>query len=176
MPYQISPSLRQILLLTFLPLIFSCRTALAHGLAASKEQAIAKGLSYLRSSQKKDGSWMEVPAVTAVAVSAFLHNGKTERTEPAVARGVQYLLRAVKKNGAICLDGNPSVALPNYNTAMSVMALVLTKNPAYKPVIANAAKYLEKSQFDEGEGIKPSNPMYGGIGYGDDPGDESHPD
>ena len=24
--------------------------------------------------------------------------------------------------------------------------------------------------------FKPSNPMYGGIGYGDDPGDDTHPD
>src|SRR5258705_10344717 len=102
---------------------------------------------------------MGVAAVTAVAVSAFLQNGKTERAESAVARGIQYLLRAVKRNGAICLDGNPSVALPNYNTSMSVMALVETKNPKYKQVIENAVEYLEKSQFNEGEGIKPVKPM-----------------
>lgn len=140
------------------------------------DKAVDKGLVYLRRTQKKDGSWSEHPALTAVSVSAFLLNGRTEKSEPAVARGVQYILRQAKPNGSICLTGKPSITLPNYNTSLCLIALAQTKNPAYRPAIDRGVKYLEERQYGESRGIKPSNPMYGGIGYGDDPGDELHPD
>ena len=132
-------------------------------------QAAEKGLDYLRKVQEPDGSWSSYPATTALALAAFLRNGRTELKEPAVAKGVQYLLHAAKPNGAIYSDANPATALPNYNTALCLMALSLTHNPAYKPTIKKAQQYLEKSQFDEEDGINPSDPMYGGIGYGSKP-------
>jgi squalene-hopene/tetraprenyl-beta-curcumene cyclase len=132
--------------------------------------AVAKGLDYLRRTQEQDGSWSEYPATTALALSGFLRNGKTELTEPAVAKGVQFLLRSAKPNGAIYSDTNPATSLPNYNTAIALMALALTRNPAYKAVIQKAQQYLEGSQLAEPESIDRANPAYGGIGYG------SHPD
>ncbi|MCW3099729.1 MAG: Squalene cyclase [Chthonomonadaceae bacterium] len=141
------------------------------------KQAVAKGLDYLRKTQEADGSWGHYPATTALALSAFLRNGRTELGDPAVARGFQFLTRSAKPNGAIYSDVlGPSLALPNYNTSLAIVALVEAHNAAYRPVIQKAQQYLSKVQFDEEEGINPSNPMYGGIGYGDDPGDETHPD
>lgn len=140
------------------------------------KEAINKGIAYLHKVQEDDGSWGRYPATTALSVSALLRNGKTETNDPAVAKGIKYLLRNVKDTGGIYTTANPALALPNYNTALSVMALLQTKNPTYRPTIQKALKFLEKSQFDEGEGIDPANPMYGGIGYGDNPGDESRPD
>ena len=84
----------------------------------------------------------EHPALTAVSISAFLLNGKTEKTEPAVARGVQYILSQAKPNGSICLNGKPSVTLPNYNTSLCLIALAQTKNPAYRPAIDRASRSL----------------------------------
>lgn len=133
------------------------------------QQTVTKGLNYLKSVQETDGSWSNYPATTALACAAFLRNGRTEVKEPAVAKGIQFILRSAKPNGAIYSDANPSTALPNYNTSLCVMALALTKNPAYKPTIEKAQKYLEQSQFDEGESISPSDPMYGGVGYGSKP-------
>ncbi|HLJ56446.1 MAG TPA: hypothetical protein VKT77_15515 [Chthonomonadaceae bacterium] len=139
-------------------------------------QAIGRGIEYLHRTQETDGSWQHYPATTALALSALLRNGKTENNDPAVAKGVQFLIRSVQRNGGIYANANAAIALPNYNTCLAVMALTETKNPVYKPTIKRALQYLEKVQFDEGEGIQPSNPMYGGIGYGDDPGDDTHPD
>ncbi len=140
-------------------------------------RAVAKGLDYLRKTQETDGSWGHYPATTALALSAFLRNGRTELGDPAVAKGLQFLTRSAKPNGAIYSDAmGPSLTLPNYNTSLALVTLVEAHNAAYKPVILKAQQYLSKVQFDEDEGINPSNPMYGGIGYGDDPGDETHPD
>ena len=139
-------------------------------------QSVAKGLDYLRKTQETDGSWGHYPATTALALSAFLRNGRKELTDPAVASGLKFLTRAAKPNGAIYSDANPALALPNYNTSLALVALAEAHNAAYKTIIQKAQQYLSKAQFDEEEGINPSNPMYGGIGYGDDPGDETHPD
>lgn len=132
-------------------------------------RAVEKGLSYLRRTQEPDGSWSRYPATTALAVAAFLRNGRSETKEPAVARGVKYLLQAVHQDGAIYSDANPARALPNYNTALCLMALNLTRNPAYRRTIEQAQRYLEKSQFDESRGADRGNPAYGGVGYGSNP-------
>ncbi len=141
---------------------------------ANARLSVGRGLDYLRHIQEKDGSWSHYPAITSLALCAFLRNGRNEVNEPAVAKGVQFLLREAKPNGAIFDNRDPARALPNYNTALSLLTLSLTKNPAYKPIILKAQKYMEQSQFDETEGIEASNPVYGGIGYGNDPDD--HPD
>ena len=176
MPRRVGPFICRMVILSLATSPIACAKADADVNAQTMQKAIDKGLNYLRSAQKKDGSWSEYPAITAVAVSAFLQNGRTEQNEPAVARGVKFLLRFAKPSGAICIDGNPGTTMPNYNTSLCVVALMQTKNPAYKPTIEKARTYLVNSQFAEGQGIKPANPMYGGIGYGDDPGDETHPD
>jgi squalene-hopene/tetraprenyl-beta-curcumene cyclase len=133
---------------------------------AKAQRAVARGLAYLRNTQQQDGSWNEYPATTALAVSAFLRNGKTERKEPAVAKGIRYLLLSVKPDSGIYSNANPTTALPNYNTALAIMALSLTRNPAYKTIIKGAQTYLEQLQFTEREHIDRSDPAYGGIGYG----------
>jgi squalene-hopene/tetraprenyl-beta-curcumene cyclase len=138
-------------------------------ITAKAKQSVEKGLNYLRSVQEADGSWSHYPATTALAVTAFLRNGRTEAKDPNVAKGIRFLLQNVKPNGAIYSDANPSTALPNYNTCLALVALSLTRNPSYKPTIQKAQQYLEKSQFDEEEGINPTDPMYGGVGYGSRP-------
>lgn len=136
---------------------------------AQTKQSVEKGLNYLRSVQEEDGSWSHYPATTALAVTAFLRNGRTEAKDPSVAKAIRFLLQNVKPNGAIYSDANPSTALPNYNTCLVMVALSLTRNPSYKPVIQKAQQYLEKSQFDEEEGVNPTDPTYGGVGYGSRP-------
>ena len=131
--------------------------------------SINRGIEYLKSTQEEDGSWGKYPAVTALAVTALLKNGRTEAKEPAVAKGVQYILHAAKPNGAIYSDADPALAMPNYNTALCLMALANVRNPAYLPVIRKAQKYLEESQFGGGDGKSENDPMYGGIGYGSKP-------
>jgi len=128
--------------------------------------AVTRGLQYLRITQEPDGSWGDYPATTALAVSAFLRNGRNEANEPAVAKGVLYILRSVKPNGGIYSDANAATALPNYNTSLCLMALGLTHNPGYNTTIRKAQAFIEGMQYDESHGVAPSDPRYGGVGYG----------
>ena len=54
----------------------------------------------------------------------------------------------------------------NYVTSVNVMALAAAnRDDKYKPVIGNAAEFLKKLQWDEGEGKTPKDDFYGGAGY-----------
>lgn len=133
---------------------------------AAMQISVQKGIAFLRGTQKPDGSWQSYPGYTAIAVTALLRNGITDK-DPAVAKACDYLAALAKPNGAIYTDAlGPAQALPNYNTALSLLALDLTRNPKYQPVIKKAQAFLATSQFDEGEGFRPADRQYGGIGYG----------
>ena len=56
--------------------------------------------------------------------------------------------------------------VPHYITAVSVMALVAGGRPQDKPLIEKGRAYLAEHIWDEGEGVKPNDKWYGGIGYG----------
>jgi squalene-hopene/tetraprenyl-beta-curcumene cyclase len=56
----------------------------------------------------------------------------------------------------------------NYNTAVSVNALVATGNEAYADIIRNAQSFLKGLQIDERTGYPADHRYYGGIGYGGD--------
>jgi len=129
-------------------------------------RSIQRGIAYLRGTQQPDGSWQRYPGITALAVLALVRGG-VPPSDPAVVRGAAALARWSKPNGAIYTDEfGPAQALPNYNTALAMRALHATGDPRYRDVVRNAQRYLERSQFDEGEGISRSDPRYGGIGYG----------
>lgn len=130
------------------------------------QASVKRGLDNLRKTQKPDGSWQSYPGITAMCALAFLRNGVKE-SDPAVGRACAYLAALAKPNGAIYTDQfGPAQALPNYNTALSLTVLHLTRNPKYAPVIKKAQQFLATSQFDEGEGYKKTDRQYGGIGYG----------
>ena len=133
---------------------------------AEVDAAARKGMDYLRKSQAPDGSWMKFPGVTALCAMGFLGNG-VPNTDPTVAKALGYLVSMQKPNGAIyTTELGPAQELPNYNTALALSALGAAHSPRYAEAIRKAQGYLSESQLDEGEGYKPSDRQYGGIGYG----------
>lgn len=129
-------------------------------------QAAGRGIGYLRRTQESDGSWQRYPGITSVCVLGLLRNGVKE-SDPAVSKAVAYLVALAKPDGGIYTDQfGPAQRLPNYNTALAITALNATRNPKYAGIIRRGQAFLAKSQFDEGEGFKPNQHQYGGIGYG----------
>jgi len=127
--------------------------------------SIDRGLKWLRDQQAEDGSYLHHPGMTALAASAFMRSPRhyTEADGPFVGKAIEYLVSLAKPDGAI-YDKD----MPNYNTSVSLMALVQTKNPEYKDIAGRARQYIMILQTDEGEGYAPDDKMYGGIGYGGD--------
>jgi squalene-hopene/tetraprenyl-beta-curcumene cyclase len=135
-------------------------------LAAKAARSIDAGLHYLRGTQGDDGSWSKSVGVTALALRAFLqsHRGYGEGDGAFVTKPIEFLLAHVNDDGSISETNQNR----NYNTAVAMVALNATNNPAYDQVIKNAQSFLKGLQIDEPEGYGPDHKYYGGIGYGGD--------
>lgn len=126
------------------------------------DAAIGRGLGWLASQQKEDGSWgqQEFPAISALALTAFQGDpsgsGKRKH-EAAVRKGYEQLLKNVKPDGGIYVE-----KLANYNTSISLMALLVANNPEYEPVMKKARNFLLGLQDLRDQDAA----VYGGVGYG----------
>lgn len=125
--------------------------------------AVDGGLKFLREAQAPDGSWSKSVGVTALALRAFLESyKKPAESEPLVAHAVEFITKHVQDDGAIVESQHDK----NYNTAVAVVALQATGNAKYAPIVKKAREFLHQHQVDEGEGVKKSDPYYGGMDYG----------
>lgn len=149
---------------------------------ATKAQEIAeKGLNYLKNQQQPNGSWQAAdqvpPAITALALRAFVDNQAYGPNEDFIRRGYDALLGQQVTDGGIYDD-----LLANYNTAISVSALTAANKEAgddrYAEPIDKAVAYLRRLQWtpetepDFAGEEQPQqvageeDPFYGGWGYG----------
>ena len=163
----------QILLVISLVIVFSIHAystvyaaaEIDSKLKAEVKESIDRGLKWLRGQQAENGSYLYHPGITGLVASAFMQSPRkyTEADGPFVKDAIKFIVSMAKPDGSI-YDKD----LPNYNTAICLMALTETKNPAYNDIIKRAQNFLIGLQADEGEGYTPEDVMYGGIGYGDD--------
>jgi len=132
---------------------------------------VDRGLTYLKDQQKPDGSWQdtnEPPAITAIAIKAFVQDGHYKANEAFLQKALAKLLTFQKPDGSISDDN-----LATYNTAIAISALAETQQDRYKPQLEKALGYLRTVQWvDKIDGVPAnmkvpeSNPNYGGFGYG----------
>jgi squalene-hopene/tetraprenyl-beta-curcumene cyclase len=132
------------------------------------QRAIERGVDYLNSSQNSNGWWStpDHPSVTALALSAIMAEPNPRlKKSPAVSRGYKFVLECVKPDGGIYVTN-----LANYNTSISMMALLAANEPKYDGVLRKARNYVVGSQVDTGEPGKADSPFDGGIGYSNQEG------
>lgn len=164
----------QKLLLRFVLSVFICLPGFGMGqnnhprmdLSVAKEidHSIKLGLKWLYDNQEDDGSWQHYPAMTALVLSSFLRAHPSITTkEPVIHNGFGFLKSCVKPNGSIFLDD-----MPNYNTAICLMAFKDANDRRFDTIIRNAENYLFGLQIDESEDASTDSLYYGGVGYGGD--------
>ena len=128
--------------------------------------AISKGLAYLQAQQQADGSFRnplipaaapEHPALTALPLIAFQRAPTAPEHAAVLQKGYAFLRSKVQPDGGIYIAG-----LSNYNTSVSLMALLNTGDPQDEPTILAARKFIGAQQASEM--VKPET--YGGFGYG----------
>jgi squalene-hopene/tetraprenyl-beta-curcumene cyclase len=153
-------------------LIATSSTLAATSSTADKAQAaIDKGLEYLKSQQKPDGTWErpgDPPAISALVLKAFMQDSKYDADQPFLEKGFNQLLSIQKPDGGIFRD-----LLANYNTAIAVSALAASKEAEYQPQLQRAMEYLRRLQWTdkidkvpERQQVAQDDPQYGGWGYG----------
>jgi squalene-hopene/tetraprenyl-beta-curcumene cyclase len=87
---------------------------------------------------------------------------------PFLDKGFDKLLSYQKPDGGIYQD-----LLANYNTAIAISALAVSKEAEYQPQMQKAVAYLKRLQWtdkpdnlSERQQVAPTDPRYGGFGYG----------
>ena len=130
------------------------------------QRAIDRGLLWLKTNQAPEGYWStpDQTALTAMALLAFQGDPSGKQTGTngqTLAKGYRFLLDAVRPDGGIH-KGN----LVNYNTALSLLALLAANQADYEPIIIKARQFLIGLQIDFGEKGKIDTPYDGGVGYG----------
>ncbi len=134
--------------------------------AKAYEQAVAKGIEFLRTKgQAEDGSFSAAagPAVTALVTTAVLHSGRTAQ-DPLVAKALKYLHGFVQPDGGIY---QPESRHRNYETCIGLLCFTAAnKDGSFDAIVKKAEAFLVKGQWDESENVQPSNVAYGGAGYG----------
>lgn len=138
------------------------------------DEAIDKGIAYLRANQAEDGSWMPDmgPAVTGLALTALLEQPDIGPDDPAAAKAIAYILKHVQDDGSI--RKGPDGILASYNTALSLSALARIggSNPEAASAIKGGQEFLKGTQWivgmkdPDGNTIDEDHPFYGGFGYG----------
>ncbi|HWE94494.1 MAG TPA: prenyltransferase/squalene oxidase repeat-containing protein, partial [Tepidisphaeraceae bacterium] len=108
--------------------------------SAAAQSQIERGLAYLKSQQQPDGGWQqanEPPAITAIAVKAFVQDPKFKADDPFLTKAFDKLLSYQKEDGSISDDN-----LATYNTAIALSALGESKQEKYKHAMEKALGYL----------------------------------
>ena len=136
-------------------------------LAASSATAVA----YLKSKQAENGSWGDGPnaaGMTGIVVTGLIKGGNLTADDPAVAKALKYIESLIDSKEGHIAGPQAKAGQFNYPTCANLLALVAAdpEGKKYRTVIDSAAKCLIKYQWDEGEGKKPSDVVYGGAGYG----------
>ncbi len=135
-------------------------------LAHEVQRAIDRGLEYLAKQQTPEGHWApaEHPAITALAITAIQGDpsGVWPKKDAAKLKlAYDFILKNAKEDGSIHAN-----KLMTYNTSLSLMALVLAKDPEYRPAIERARAFLVATQFDLNEKGRIDSPHDGGFSYG----------
>ncbi len=129
------------------------------------QRTVARGIQYLEQHQEPDGSFSKQvgPAVTALVCTALLRHGRSVN-DPVVKKALKFLEGYIQPSGGI---HHPRSRYRNYETSVAVMCFkAANRDGRYDQVLKNAERFLKKIQWDETEGKDPSDPYYGGAGYG----------
>lgn len=123
---------------------------------------IDRAVNWLAARQKEDGSWSDAqfPALTGLPLWALSVSGWDDAK--ARKQAVGFIVSRVHEDGSIFSDPSEvrkGGGLPNYNTAISMIALHKTGDPSLVPVVQKARAYIADSQHLGGD------IYYGGMGY-----------
>jgi len=130
------------------------------------ERTVSKAIGYLTSKgQAEDGSYSSHAGtgVTSLVTTALLRHGRTIH-DPAVATSLKLIESSVQPDGGIYQTGT---LYRNYETCLAILCLKeANQDGRYDKLIRRADAFVKGIQWDEAEGKDPSDPAYGGGGYG----------
>ena len=137
-------------------------STLSQSLVREAKAAIDSGARWLISSQYGDGHWSnpDFPGLTGLSVATLVAAGYQDHE--AVKKGVNYILSCVREDGSIWKtpgEKRKGGGLPNYNTAICMVALHAAGDQELDSTVQRAREYMAGSQHLGGD------EYHGGAGY-----------
>lgn len=149
--------------------ILTVSAALAAGPEpAGWQRTVDQGVAYLKSSQEQGGSWSakRSPGVTGIVVAGLLRSGRVGPDDAPAGQGLKFIESLINEKDGHIAGADPRPQLLNYVTSVNILALQAAgRDDRYRKVVDDAAAFLKKLQFDEGDGKTPQDAFYGGAGY-----------
>lgn len=135
--------------------------------ATAASVAMQKGLDYIKSLQRENGSWGDenYPAMTALGLWAFARSQHPDRSNICV-RAAAFVAGFAQDDGGIYkkpTGGRGSGGLSTYNTAICMTALHLYDGQHFAPMLLKAREFVAKSQ------LQGDSTGAGGFGYDQKP-------
>lgn len=127
------------------------------------QRAFEHGVDFLATTQNSNGWWSTAdhPSVTALALFAIMGEPNQRlKNSAGVKKGYAFVVSCAQPDGGIYVTN-----LANYNTSISMMALLATRDPKYDDIVRKARGYVVGSQVESGDNEKTEAPFGGGIGY-----------
>lgn len=151
------------LFVIFVAIIACGQNALSSEIKEQARSSIRKGLAYLKSVQRADGSWSDemFPALTALPLWAYAGAGDIVDDADVMKRAAKFVTSKAQPDGGIYVprQGARSGGLANYNTSVCMTALHALKDKTMVSVVLKARRYIASTQLDVA-GIHE-----GGFGY-----------
>ncbi len=127
---------------------------------------VDKAITYLsQQGQADDGSFSSFagPGVTALVATSLIKNGVSTE-DPLVRNALAYVERFVQPSGGVHA---PESLYKNYETSLALVCFATANQQGrYDELIKKAEKFIKGGQWTEQRKIDPSDPSYGGFGYG----------
>jgi len=129
------------------------------------QKTVGRAIQFLTAGQADDGSVSSQIGIgpTALAALGLLRSGRTA-DDPRVAKALQYLEEYTQESGGIHTPGS---RISMYETCIALVCFQeANRDGRFDKVIRAAEAFLRGGQWDEAKGKDPSDPAYGGAGYG----------
>lgn len=136
------------------------------------ERCYQRALTWLVSQQRGNGGFGEGPGaaegevgITAIVLRSLAEAPAAARAKHATAlsKAAAFLLAAQQPDGSFAQGRS---GLLTYRTSVALSALAALDAKQHAAAIKEAAAFLSGAQLDEGEGVSPKDPRYGGFSYG----------
>jgi squalene-hopene/tetraprenyl-beta-curcumene cyclase len=144
---------------------------------AKAQEAIKRGLEFLRSTQSKSGFWSpkaeaaptnepDKPspvgiAITALALKGFVQNGIDIDGDPQLSKALAIIIAGRQPDGSFSTTGQA-----NYITSAVVSSLAAVGDRDHHDLMIDSIKWLQTNQWDQNEGLSARQDWFGGAGYG----------
>ena len=137
------------------------RTKTAETISTTTSSAASPATSSAASSATSSAA---SAAVTALVVRAFAQRGLNIQSDAALDRAATRLVDLVMRKSVFQPDTSGGMA--TYVASCTAMGLAALQEAKYESTLAAALAWIRESQWDESEGIAPTQDWYGGVGYG----------